>query len=111
MGNIYPSIERRMAMEKNEESKTLRKGDLIDRISERFPEMTKKDIERVFDETVGVIKQALQQEETVSILGFAKFAVAIAPEREGTNPATGKKMKIPARKVVRVKVSKKVLGE
>jgi DNA-binding protein HU-beta len=39
-------------------------------------------------------------------VGFGTFSVATRSKREGRNPRTGKKIKIPAKKVVKFKVGK-----
>jgi DNA-binding protein HU-beta len=39
-------------------------------------------------------------------VGFGTFSVATRSKREGRNPRTGKKIKIPAKKVVKFKAGK-----
>jgi len=41
------------------------------------------------------------------LVGFGTFSVAERSAREGRNPATGKKIKIPARKAVKFKAGTK----
>ena len=48
-------------------------------------------------------KDALVAGEKVQLVGFGTFEVNERPERQGVNPATGAKIVIPARKVVKFK--------
>ncbi len=52
-----------------------------------------------FSETLfELIKQSLQNGEDVLISGFGKFSVKEKRARRGTNPQTGKPMRLPAGK-------------
>ena len=46
-----------------------------------------------------MITSALKDDEEVQITGFGKFYVREQKAREGRNPQTGEKMKIPAQRV------------
>jgi DNA-binding protein HU-beta len=46
-----------------------------------------------------VVTSALKKEDVVQITGFGKFYVQKREAREGVNPQTKEKMKIPASKV------------
>lgn len=46
-----------------------------------------------------VIVETLAKGEEVNITGFGKFYVRTLSEREGKNPRTGEKIKIPATKI------------
>ena len=48
--------------------------------------------------------EALAAGEKVSLVGFGTFSIAQREAREGRNPATGKTITIPAKKVVKFKV-------
>jgi DNA-binding protein HU-beta len=52
------------------------------------------------------ISKALSKGEEVSLPGFGKFLVQERKEKEGINPKTKQKIKIPARKVPRFKPGK-----
>jgi len=47
-----------------------------------------------------LIKRSLENGEDVLISGFGKFCVKKKAERKGRNPATGKDMMLPPRKVI-----------
>jgi len=53
-----------------------------------------------------VIQKSLATGNNVQIIGFGTFSVAERASREGRNPATGKTMTIPAKKVVKFKPGK-----
>jgi DNA-binding protein HU-beta len=46
--------------------------------------------------------------DKVTLIGFGTFSVAERAAREGRNPQTGKKIKIPARKTVKFKAGSKL---
>lgn len=55
---------------------------------------------------VSAVSGALAGGSKVTLVGFGTFSVAERAKREGRNPRTGKKIKIPAKKVVRFKAGK-----
>ena len=58
-----------------------------------------------------VTKFALQSGKAVDLRGFLKLEPAERAARTGHNPATGAVIQIPAKRVVKAKVSPAVLGE
>ncbi|HGJ65213.1 TPA: HU family DNA-binding protein [bacterium] len=73
------------------------KADLISKVAEIG--ITKKQAGEVVDAFVGAIKEALAKGDKVSLVGFGTFSVKERAAREGRNPRTGKKIKIPKKKV------------
>lgn len=61
---------------------------------------------KALDAAVGVISGALKKGESVQLIGFGTFSVAERAERNGVNPATGKAIKIAAKKVAKFKAGK-----
>ncbi len=53
-----------------------------------------------------VVTKAVKKGDTVQLTGFVTFTVAKRAARNGRNPATGKTIKIAARKVGKVKAGK-----
>ena len=53
-----------------------------------------------------VLKKALKKGETVQLTGVVTYSVGKRAARNGRNPATGKTIKIAARKVVKIKAGK-----
>ncbi|MCI7575357.1 MAG: HU family DNA-binding protein [Bacteroidales bacterium] len=68
--------------------------------------LTKVVAQAAVEATVNAIKDALAKGENVQLVGFGTFAVTERAERNGVNPATGKAIKIAAKKVVKFKAGK-----
>ena len=79
----------------------MNKGEIVARLSEKA-NLSKKDartvIDSLFDPKEGVIAEALQQGDRVSITGFGTFEVRERGERVGRNSRTGETMRMPASK-------------
>jgi len=72
--------------------------EFIERIAEKT-DVPKGEAQRYFEAVEEVITSALKDDEEVQITGFGKFYVREQKAREGRNPQTGEKMKIPAQRV------------
>ncbi|MGM9806276.1 MAG: HU family DNA-binding protein [Candidatus Aphodosoma sp.] len=66
-------------------------------------QLTKVDAKKAVDAVFEIIKNALSNEEPVSLIGFGTFSITERSERKGVNPATKQTIVIPARKSVRFK--------
>jgi len=73
------------------------KADLIAKVAETG--ITKKQAGEVVNAIISAIKDALAKGEKVSLVGFGTFSVKERAARQGRNPRTGKKIKIPKKKV------------
>jgi len=69
----------------------------------KLPKATCKECLEAFISTIG---SALRQNKNVVLTGFGTFSVMKRKSRTGVNPATGKKMAIPAKKVPKFKAGK-----
>ena len=58
------------------------------------------------DGFVSAVSTALSGGDKITLVGFGTFIVSERAEREGRNPRTGERIKIPASKVVKFKVGK-----
>jgi DNA-binding protein HU-beta len=76
----------------------LSKNELVQRIADEA-KGSKSEAQRFFDAFQEVVTDALKKDEQVQITGFGKFYVQKRDAREGVNPQTKEKMKIPASKV------------
>jgi DNA-binding protein HU-beta len=76
----------------------MKKKELIERIAEEANVPT-AETRRYFAAFEQAVTEALKAGEEVQITGFGRFSVKERKAREGTNPQTGKKMKIAAQKV------------
>lgn len=62
------------------------------------------------DEALSLIIEKLRLGESVELRNFGTFEVVIRKAHPGTNPATGEKIQVAAKKVVKFKPSKHILG-
>ncbi len=62
--------------------------------------------ERAFDAVVDAVRNGVQKDGKVQIIGFGTFSVRERAARNGRNPQTGQAMKIKAYKTVGFKVGK-----
>ena len=83
----------------------MNKTELIEAIAERA-EVPKSQAQKHFDAFEEVVTEALKSGEEVQVTGFGKFYVREQKAREGRNPQSGEKMKIPAQKVPAFKAGK-----
>lgn len=76
----------------------MNKTELIQRIADEA-DGSKSEAQRFFDAFQDVVTSELRKDNQVQITGFGKFYVREQKAREGVNPQTREKMKIPASKV------------
>ncbi len=63
---------------------------------------------KVLESIMNGVTKALKKGDKVSLVGFGTFSVAKRAAREGRNPATGQKIRIPAANVPKFKAGKKL---
>lgn len=68
--------------------------------------ITLTDAGKALDAFVDSVSEALVAGDSVQLVGFCTVAVNQRAAREGVNPATGDKIKIAAKKVVKFKAGK-----
>ncbi len=78
----------------------MNKTQLIDGIAKEAG-LTKVDSKKALEACVKVVTESLAKGDKVSLVGFGSFSVTMREAREGRNPATGKKITIPAKKVIK----------
>lgn len=71
------------------------KAELINKIAEKGG-ITKKDAGKALNAMIETVKEALKNGDKIAIAGFGSFSVSFRKEKEGRNPKTGEKIKIPA---------------
>jgi DNA-binding protein HU-beta len=74
------------------------KTELMEAIAERA-DVPKNEAQRYLDAFEEVVSDVLKGGDEIQITGFGKFYVREQKAREGRNPQTGEKMRIPAQKV------------
>jgi DNA-binding protein HU-beta len=73
--------------------------------------ISKSQAQAALDSLISNITGALKGGDKVSLVGFGSFSVSDRAAREGRNPATGKPIKIPAKKVARFSAGKALKDE
>jgi DNA-binding protein HU-beta len=68
--------------------------------------ITKSQAEKALDGFILAVSGALATGDKITLVGFGTFSVGERSQREGRNPRTGEKIKIPASKVVKFKAGK-----
>ena len=68
--------------------------------------IVKSKAEKAIDGFVSAVSSALSRGDKITFIGLGTFSVGERAAREGRNPRTGKKIKIPAKKVVKFKAGK-----
>jgi len=84
------------------------KAELVDKISEKKPGLTRKQVEVVVNTVLEGIKDALSREDKVEIRGFGSFRVRHRRAKEGRNPKTGAAVSVPPKKVPFFKAGKEM---
>lgn len=80
----------------------MNKSQLIDAIADKSG-LSKTDAKKSLEGFMEATKEALKTGDKIALIGFGTFSISERAAREGRNPQTGKKMDIPARKVVKFK--------
>ena len=84
------------------------KAELVDKIAEKKPGLTRKQVEVVVNTVLEGIKDALSREDKVEIRGFGSFRVRHRRAKEGRNPKTGETVQVPPKKVPFFKAGKEM---
>ncbi len=71
------------------------KGDLVKKIAQKTGS-TQKQAAEFMDAFIESVEENLAKKEKVQLVGFGTFMTRKRESREGRNPRTGEKMKIPA---------------
>lgn len=75
----------------------MNKADLIENVA-KAAELTKVQASTALDTVLTSIEKSLKKGDKITLVGFGTFSVSVRKAREGRNPATGKKIKIPKKK-------------
>ena len=73
------------------------RSELTTLISQRFPQLVRKDAEMAVAEILGAISQTLAQRGRVEVRDFGVFELNHRPSRTGRNPMSGEKVSVPAK--------------
>ena len=87
----------------------MNKTELVNAIAEKA-QLTKVQAKAALEAALEAVAEDLAKGEKVALIGFCTLSVVEKGERTGINPATKAKIVIPAKKVIKVKFSDKLLG-
>jgi len=82
------------------------KPEIINKISKNFPNLYKKDINKLFDILLFEIAKALKNGERVELRDVMMFETRIQKKRLSLNPKTLEKVEVPEKKNIIFKCSK-----
>lgn len=80
----------------------MNKTELVQAIAEKA-DLTKVQAKAALDAALCAVEGALKKGDKVALIGFGTFQVVKKDARQGINPMTKAKIKIPAKKVVKFK--------
>lgn len=84
------------------------KSELIERITERHPELSSRDIELAVKTILDTMSQALSQGDRIEIRGFGSFSLHFRNPRIGRNPKTGESVNLRGKYVPHFKPGKEL---
>ena len=82
------------------------RSELLQKMCNHYPNVFRKDIEKIFEIIFSEIIEALNRGENIEIRGFGTYKVVKRKARTGRNPKNSELVQIPEKKAVRWKMSK-----
>lgn len=82
----------------------MNKQEFVSELSDKTG-VAKKDIDAVLKAMPEIVTSVLKKGEKIQLVGFGTFEAGKRAARTGRNPQTGEKIKIPASKVPKFKIS------
>ena len=82
------------------------KSNLLKQLANNFPNFLNKDLKKSLNLVIDEIINGLSENKNVEIRGFGSMKTKIQKTRNGRNPKSGTKIKIPSRKTIKWKMSK-----
>ena len=83
----------------------LNKPDFVTLLAERC-EVTKVEAEAMYDDVFGTLADVIASGEEVAISGLGRVKIAERAARTATNPRTGEKVEVPAKKAPKFQFAK-----
>ena len=84
------------------------KAELIEKVSQHYTALTKRQTEILVNTVFDSIKEALEKGDKIEIRGFGSFRLRQRRMREGRNPKTGALVNVPSKKVPFFKAGKEL---
>ena len=82
------------------------KSSLLKKISKKYPNFYKKDLDKFFNIILEEIKYSLNKGERVELRGFGTWSTHTQKSRVSRNPKTGEKVNTPEKKTIHFKMGK-----
>jgi integration host factor subunit beta len=70
------------------------KSELVLRLTQRYPHLFHRDVERIVSAVLGEVSDALADGKRVELRGFGVFSVKLRSSRTGRNPRTGQPVSV-----------------
>ena len=83
------------------------KSKLLENLSDNYPNFLKKDLTKLVDIILLQIEESLKREERVELRDIFTLETKIQKARLSKNPKTNEEVKVPEKKTVKFKMSKK----
>ena len=83
------------------------KSKILDQLSDNYPNFLKKDLSKLINIILSKIESALENNERVELRDIFTLETKIQKARISRNPKTNEKVKVPEKKTVYFKMSKK----
>ena len=84
------------------------KSELVQKLCNAYPNILRKDIEKILDIIFLEITEALCRGENIEIRGFGTYKIKKRKARVGRNPKNSELVQIPEKKAIKWKMSKKL---
>ena len=82
------------------------KSELVTKLANQYPNILRRDIEKIISIIFDEISDALRRGENIEIRGFGTYKVVERKARQGRNPKNYESIQIPAKKGIKWKMSK-----
>ena len=82
------------------------KSELLQKFCNQYPQLLRKDVEKILEIIFSQIKEALSRGDNVEIRGFGIYKTKIRKAKVGRNPSNSEIIQIPEKKAVKWKMSK-----
>ena len=82
------------------------KSQLVQKLCNIYPNILRKDIEKIVEIIIFEMIEALCRDEAVEIRGWGRMKVVTRKARKGRNPKNSKTIQIPEKKAIKWKMSR-----
>ena len=82
------------------------RSELVTKLAHQYPNVLRKDVEKIIDIIFFEITAALSRGENIEIRGFGSYKIKNSLARTGRNPKNSETIQIPEKKAIRWKMSK-----